>query len=42
MQNIKVIIYLETEDEIIGIKEDFAAYCERFADVKKIEVESDE
>ena len=42
MQKIKITIHLETEDEIIGIKEDFAAYCERFADVKRIEVEPDE
>lgn len=42
MQKIKVIIHLETEDEIIGIKEDFATYCEKFADVKHIEVEADE
>ena len=41
MTKIKVIIHLETEDEIIGIKEDFATYCERFADVKRIEVEKD-
>ena len=42
MQKIKITIHLETEDEIIGIKEDFASYCEKFADVKKIEVEKDE
>ena len=39
MDNIKIIIYLETEDDIIGIKEDFANYCERYGDVKRIEVE---
>ena len=42
MDKIKIIIHLETEDEIIGIKEDFAAYCEKFGDVKRIEVEADE
>lgn len=42
MQKIKVIIHLETEDEIIGIKEDFASYCEKFADIKKIEVEDEQ
>lgn len=42
MAKIKVIIHLETEDEIIGIKEDFATYCEKFADVKEIEVEADD
>jgi hypothetical protein len=42
MAKIKVIIHLETEDEIIGIKEDFATYCENFADVKRIEVEADD
>ena len=42
MDKIKVIIHLETEDEIIGIKEDFAGYCEKFGDVKRIEVEADE
>ena len=41
MQKIKVIIHLETEDEIIGIK-DSLAYCfEKFADIKGIEVEPD-
>ena len=44
MAKIKIIIHLEPkeEDEIIGIKEDFAAYCEKFGDVKMIEVEIDE
>lgn len=42
MAKIKVIIHLKTEDEIIGIKEDFATYCEKFADVKEIEVEADD
>ena len=42
MTKIKVIIYLETEEEIIGIKEDFATYCEKFADVQRIEVEADD
>ena len=42
MQKIKVIIHLETEDEIIGIKEDFATYCEKFGDVNRIEVKEDE
>lgn len=41
MSKIKIIIHLETEDDIIGIKEDFATYCEGFADVKQIEVEED-
>ena len=38
MEKIKIIIHLETDDDIIGIKEDFATYCERFADVKGVEV----
>lgn len=42
MEKIKIIIHLETEDDIIGIKEDFSAYCEKFADVKRIEVEDEE
>jgi hypothetical protein len=42
MAKIKVIIHLDTEEEIIGIKEDFAGYCERFADLKEIEVEADD
>lgn len=44
MNKIKIIIHLEPKetDEIIGIKEDFATYCERFADVKRIEVEADD
>ena len=42
MEKIKIIIHLETEDEIIGIKEDFARYCERYGDVKRIEVEDGE
>ena len=41
MQKINVIIHLETEDDIIGIKEDFATYCEKFADVKRIEVKDE-
>ena len=37
---IKISIYLKDEgQEIIGIKEDFAAYCEKFGDVVKVEVE---
>lgn len=40
-EKIKIIIHLETEDDIIGIKEDFAAYCEKFGDVKRIDVESE-
>ena len=41
MQKIKVISHLETEDEIIGIK-DSLAYCfEKYADIKGIEVEPD-
>lgn len=42
MEKIKLIIHLETDDDIIGIKEDFARYCESFADIKRIEVETDE
>ena len=38
MDKIKITIHLETEDDIIGIKEDFANYCEKFADVKEVEV----
>lgn len=41
MEKIKIIIHLETEDDIIGIKEDFANYCERYGDVKNIEVEDE-
>lgn len=41
MEKIKVIIHLETEEDIIGIKEDFASYCEKFSDVKHIEVEDE-
>lgn len=39
---IKIIIHIEADPdtEIIGIKEDFAAYCEKFGDVRRIEVES--
>ena len=42
MEKIKIIIRLETEDDIIGIKEEFARYCESFADIKGFEVEKDE
>ena len=41
MERIKIIIHLETDEDIIGIKEDFANYCERYGDVKKIEVENE-
>ena len=41
MNKIKVIIHLETEEDIIGIKEDAAAYFERFSDIKRIEVENE-
>lgn len=43
-EKIQIIIHIEAEPdtEIIGIKEDFAAYCEKFGDVKRIEVEADE
>ena len=43
-EKIKIILYIEAEPdtEIIGIKEDFAAYCEKFGDVRLIEVEADE
>jgi hypothetical protein len=41
MAKIKITIHLETEEDIIGIKEDFANYCEKFADVKHIEVEDE-
>ena len=38
---IKISIYLKDEgQEVIGIKEDFATYCERFGDVVKVEVEN--
>lgn len=38
---LKISIYLKEEEnqEIIGIKEDFAAYCEKFGDVVMIDVE---
>jgi hypothetical protein len=41
MDKIKIIIHLELKetDEIIGIKEDFAAYCEKFGDVIRVDVE---
>jgi hypothetical protein len=42
MEKIQIIINLETEDEIIGIKEDLAYYCEKYGDVKRIEVEDGE
>lgn len=42
MEKIKITIHLETEDEIIGIKEDLAYYCEKYGDVKRIEVEDGE
>lgn len=44
MDKIKIIIHLEpkADDEIIGIKEDFATYCEKFGDVRMVEVEADE
>lgn len=41
MERIKIIIHLETDEDIIGIKEDFANYCERYGDVKEIEVEDE-
>lgn len=43
MEKIKIIIHLEpkADEEIIGIKEDFAAYCEKFGDVTRIDVESE-
>ena len=41
MQKIKITIHLETEDEIIGIKEDFATYCEKFGDVTMVDVEKE-
>lgn len=39
--NIKIIIHIKPEPgaETIGIKEDFATYCEKFGDVVKVEVE---
>lgn len=44
MAKIKIIIHLEPKetDEIIGIKEDFATYCEKFGDVRMVEVESED
>lgn len=41
MYKIKIIIHLETDEDVIGIKEDFANYCERYGDVKEIEVEDE-
>ena len=41
MNKLKITIYLETEDEIIGVKEDFAYYCEKYGDINRIEVEED-
>ena len=41
IQMIKITIHLNDEgQEILGIKEDFATYCERFGDVVKVEVEN--
>ena len=42
-ENIKIIIHIKPEPgaEIIGIKEDFATYCEKFGDVVKVEVEAE-
>ena len=39
--SIKITIHLAPEkgQEIIGIKEDFATYCEKYGDVIKVEVE---
>lgn len=39
--NIKIIIHIKPEPsaETIGIKEDFATYCEKYGDVVKVEVE---
>ena len=44
MEKLKIIIHIEAEPgaEIIGIKEDFAAYCEKFGDVTLVEVKADE
>lgn len=44
MDKIKIIIHLEPKetDEIIGIKEDFATYCEKFGDVIRVDVESED
>ena len=42
MAKIKITIHLETEDDTIGIKECFSADCEKYGDVKMIEVEADE
>ena len=39
METVKISIYVNTAEEIIGIKEDFAAYCEKFGDVLKVDVE---
>ena len=47
MEKLKIIIHLEVDfktnpdAEIIGIKEDFANYCEKFGDVRMVEVEED-
>ena len=42
-ENIQIIIHIEADPdtEIIGVKEDFAAYCEKFGDVKRIDVENE-
>lgn len=42
MSKIKIIIHLETDDDPIGVKECFSADCEKYGDVKMIEVEADE
>ncbi len=41
MQKYKITIIVERAPgtELIGIKEDFATYCEKYGDVKEVKVE---
>lgn len=36
---ITIIVEPDPSVELVGIKEDFATYCERFGDVKRVQVE---
>lgn len=37
----KIIIHVDENVDIIGVKEDIAAYCEKFGDVRFIDVVDD-
>lgn len=36
---ITIIVDPDPNAEVIGIKEDFVTYCEKFGDVKRVQVE---